>query len=680
MRTAGRSAGPARRLRRAGPYDRAALARLYGGRGPASARGWTAHGRELVSTTLLSPYPDATFTTLDAGHARHPVRSLGKPRDYNPGLGHEDGSPRGSLVCALALCRTSSGARAGAAVRADVARRRPRDPQRRRVGVVRRAPTPGSSTTPTTSTRRSALFRVDVDGGGESRTTHVSVLGEVRTRERRTARRPYALLPAHPAVDRTATSTSRSGRVPPTFGAFARRTYAVGQPAHRLSARLPVPDVAAPRRAAGERRRTARACAGAAGCRATRSATRRRPPACRSSARSAGTPASRCTRRRTRRRHRVGHHRHAVESAVHGRQRGPPARRARSRCVRSPGLIARRVGRARPVRQRDGGARRRRRRPRRRLHADRLGRRRRVLARLLPGSRRNRVQRLAAAGGRRAGHRRAAARARQRTSKDATRSGPGLYAAARVDHLGFSELTGTDGTADVGRAGHAARGRRRLLDPAQPAAQGVRVSTTRATAAACTRARTWWRRSWCSGSDDDPRPHRTRERRGLAVARGSWPAGRACRCRSRLSCAPRRRGCRGTGSIRGRVELRRAGDAARAPAERRRPRHAAAHATCPIACTSVVYLESAPRGAFEQTDAGHAVMDQRNETFVPHVLAITTGTTVDFPEQRPHLPQRVLALEDAAASISAATPPATRSRSGSTARASCACSATSTRT
>jgi hypothetical protein len=25
------------------------------------------------------------------------------------------------------------------------------------------------------------------------------------------------------------------------------------------------------------------------------------------------------------------------------------------------------------------------------------------------------------------------------------------------------------------------------------------------------------------------------------------------------------------------------------------------------------------------------VMDQRNETFVPHVLAITTGTTVDFP-------------------------------------------------
>ena len=51
----------------------------------------------------------------------------------------------------------------------------------------------------------------------------------------------------------------------------------------------------------------------------------------------------------------------------------------------------------------------------------------------------------------------------------------------------------------------------------------------------------------------------------------------------------------------------------------------------PDVLRSVVYLESAPRGAFEASDGGHAVMDQRNETFVPHVLAITTGTTVDFP-------------------------------------------------
>jgi plastocyanin len=46
---------------------------------------------------------------------------------------------------------------------------------------------------------------------------------------------------------------------------------------------------------------------------------------------------------------------------------------------------------------------------------------------------------------------------------------------------------------------------------------------------------------------------------------------------------------------------------------------------------SVVYLDTAPRGAFEQNEASRVVMDQRNETFVPHVLAVTTGTTVDFP-------------------------------------------------
>jgi plastocyanin len=46
---------------------------------------------------------------------------------------------------------------------------------------------------------------------------------------------------------------------------------------------------------------------------------------------------------------------------------------------------------------------------------------------------------------------------------------------------------------------------------------------------------------------------------------------------------------------------------------------------------SVVYLESAPRRAFEVDEGGHAVMDQRNETFVPHLLAVMTGTTVDFP-------------------------------------------------
>jgi plastocyanin len=48
---------------------------------------------------------------------------------------------------------------------------------------------------------------------------------------------------------------------------------------------------------------------------------------------------------------------------------------------------------------------------------------------------------------------------------------------------------------------------------------------------------------------------------------------------------------------------------------------------------SVVYLksESVPRAAFEQSEERRARMDQRNERFVPHVLAIVAGTWVDFP-------------------------------------------------
>jgi plastocyanin len=46
---------------------------------------------------------------------------------------------------------------------------------------------------------------------------------------------------------------------------------------------------------------------------------------------------------------------------------------------------------------------------------------------------------------------------------------------------------------------------------------------------------------------------------------------------------------------------------------------------------SVVYLEPGPRGAFEESERKRATLDQRNEAFVPYVLAITVGTTVDFP-------------------------------------------------
>ncbi|MQA30535.1 MAG: hypothetical protein GEU82_11990 [Luteitalea sp.] len=85
-----------------------------------------------------------------------------------------------------------------------------------------------------------------------------------------------------------------------------------------------------------------------------------------------------------------------------------------------------------------------------------------------------------------------------------------------------------------------------------------------------------------------------------------------------------------TGAIRGRVDLRHVVS----PAERRpnvADLGAADERDRPDRLRSVVYLEAAPRGAFDQTEAANAVMDQRNETFVPHLLAVTTGTTVAFP-------------------------------------------------
>lgn len=85
------------------------------------------------------------------------------------------------------------------------------------------------------------------------------------------------------------------------------------------------------------------------------------------------------------------------------------------------------------------------------------------------------------------------------------------------------------------------------------------------------------------------------------------------------------------GTLRGRVDVRRvlAGPerrpgvsdlgtpAPRDPADRRR--------------RAIVYLESAPRAAFDDRDLPRVRLDQKNETFVPHVLAVMAGATVDFP-------------------------------------------------
>lgn len=51
----------------AGSYNRAAVARLYGGTRPRVARGWTEDGDRFESVTYISPYPNAAVTTLEPG-------------------------------------------------------------------------------------------------------------------------------------------------------------------------------------------------------------------------------------------------------------------------------------------------------------------------------------------------------------------------------------------------------------------------------------------------------------------------------------------------------------------------------------------------------------------------------------------------------------------------------------
>ena len=84
------------------------------------------------------------------------------------------------------------------------------------------------------------------------------------------------------------------------------------------------------------------------------------------------------------------------------------------------------------------------------------------------------------------------------------------------------------------------------------------------------------------------------------------------------------------GSIRGRVDIRRIATGA----ERRPGVTDLANPIprdVPDLRAAVVYLESAPARAFEERRPIRASMDQRNETFYPHVLAVTSGTLVDFP-------------------------------------------------
>lgn len=85
-----------------------------------------------------------------------------------------------------------------------------------------------------------------------------------------------------------------------------------------------------------------------------------------------------------------------------------------------------------------------------------------------------------------------------------------------------------------------------------------------------------------------------------------------------------------TGTLRGRVDIARLTSSAE-----RRPNVSDLGTPAPRGVSdlrrAVVYLQTAPRGAFEERDSIRPRLDQRNETFVPHVLAVTAGTWVDFP-------------------------------------------------
>jgi plastocyanin len=82
------------------------------------------------------------------------------------------------------------------------------------------------------------------------------------------------------------------------------------------------------------------------------------------------------------------------------------------------------------------------------------------------------------------------------------------------------------------------------------------------------------------------------------------------------------------GSIRGRVSFAnppKSGERP-APADPANRRHPA-----PEQARAVVYLDPAPRQAFDELPVSRPRMDQRGEQFAPRVLAITAGSTVDFP-------------------------------------------------
>jgi plastocyanin len=83
------------------------------------------------------------------------------------------------------------------------------------------------------------------------------------------------------------------------------------------------------------------------------------------------------------------------------------------------------------------------------------------------------------------------------------------------------------------------------------------------------------------------------------------------------------------GSLRGRVEIAHILSSSR-PSPRAASSDDAAGMTPDVYRQAVVYLDPPPERLEKPSDA-RARMDQKNERFIPHLLAIASGTVVDFP-------------------------------------------------
>ena len=443
----------------------------------------------------------------------------------------------------------------------------------------------------------------------------------------------YAAYARMQALAELADSTIQVGRIPPTFGAFSRRAYSDRQSGHRLPARLSVPDVAAHRRRAGDRRRSAAdAGAGLAIELPGRSRRRRRP----------GVPLVSGFRWDTG--VQVGWKGGPVEVAgavtngtlsnprVVGRQRRQAGVRAASASRRRSGSSSAPPGRSGAwlARERAG-------RPTRPTQQA-LRRRRRILARSLDRPRRDGLEPLG----------RCRCRSRRRTRKRVDALGrwiegryritPRIFVAGRADRLGFSDASRQRRrcrAAAVGCAGDAASKpavgyylQRNLV------VRATRPGATGATAGRVATAPTS-RRSSRTGSDD----HRTTTACLASVDRAR---------RVRVARAARRAApalAAATGTIRGRVVA----------AAGRRCSCRRASASTELGMGRPAHPGRPPQRRLPRSGAARRLRHARGAAGADgsaqrDVRAARAGDRRrhdgGFSEQRSHVPQRVLALED----------------------------------